>query len=74
MESSRSRFGTSAITEPFHGIIHLSLKFLKHTNWWRTPFINYRKSTYTGSASLKSLPLMLGPLCKEKSTVLFIKR
>jgi hypothetical protein len=28
------------------------------------------KSIYIGSASLKTLPLDLEPLCKEKSTVL----
>jgi hypothetical protein len=30
------------------------------------------KSIYIGSASLKTLPLDLEPLCKEKSTVLLI--
>jgi hypothetical protein len=35
-------------------------------------YIYIRKSIYTGSASLKTLPLDLEPLCKEKSMVLLI--
>jgi hypothetical protein len=42
------------------------------TIWGKTLFIYITKSIYIGSASLKTLPLDLEPLCKEKSTVLLI--
>jgi hypothetical protein len=65
--------GILAITKPFsrtffffHDVI------LTITIWGETLFIYITKSIYIGSASLKTLPLDLEPLCKEKSTVLLI--
>jgi hypothetical protein len=49
-----------------------TMEFSKYAIWGKTLFIYITKSIYIGSASLKTLPLDLEPLCKEKSTVLLI--
>jgi hypothetical protein len=41
-------------------------KILKCTNWGKTLFIYITKSIYTGSASLKTLPLDLEPPLQGK--------
>jgi hypothetical protein len=52
------------------------MEFLKYAVWGKTLFIYIyiyiTKSIYIVFASLKTLPLDLEPLCKEKSTVLLI--
>jgi hypothetical protein len=47
-----------------------TMELSKCAIWGKTLFIYITKSIYIGSASLKTLPLDLEPLCKEKSTVL----
>jgi hypothetical protein len=85
---SFSHDGISAITKPFHEflfhtmesrlsrslftIFFHTMEFTKCTISGKTLFIYITKSIYIGSASLKTLPLDLEPLCKEKSTVLLI--
>jgi hypothetical protein len=62
---SLSHDGILAIMKPF-------TKFTEFTNWGKTLFIYITKSIYIGSALLKTLPLDLEPLCKEKSMVFHI--
>jgi hypothetical protein len=50
----------------------LMVELTRHMIWGNTLFIYITKSIYIGSALLKTLPLNLEPLCKEKSTVLLI--
>jgi hypothetical protein len=62
----------SAITEPFSNFFFPRWNFRRHALWGKTLFIYITDSIYIGFASLKTLPLDLGPLCKEKSMVLLI--
>jgi hypothetical protein len=58
--------------EPFHEFFFHTMESTKCMIWGKTLFIYITKSIYIGSSSLKTLPLDLEPLCKEKSTVLLI--
>jgi hypothetical protein len=69
---SLSYDGISAITKPFHEFLFHTMESTKCTIWGKTLFIYITKSIYIGFASLKTLPLDLEPLCKEKSMVLLI--
>jgi hypothetical protein len=62
---SRSLSHESRCNSSYQGAFH-TIKFTKCTNWGKTLFIYITKSIYTGSASLKTLPLDLEPPLQGK--------
>jgi hypothetical protein len=65
-QTFRSHDGISTITKPFTKFFFDTMEFARRVIWGKTLFIYITKSIYTGSASLKTLPLDLEPPLQGK--------